>query len=89
MASECIVIANDIDGIRNIIEDGVNGFLVENNAVEKYFDLVLFIQNQSEEFRRKIKVAGAETSEKFSRDLFLDSYQNYLEDILLRDSVKL
>lgn len=89
MASECIVIANDIDGIRNIIEDGVNGFLVENNAVEKYFDLVLFIQNQSEEFRRKIRVAGAETSEKFSRDLFLDSYQNYLEDILLRDSVKL
>lgn len=82
MASQCIVIANDIDGIRNIIEDGVNGFLVENNAAEKYADLVLHIKNQSEEFRRKIRMAGVETSEMFSRDLFLDSYQKYLEGIL-------
>jgi glycosyltransferase involved in cell wall biosynthesis len=82
MASECIVIANDIDGIRNLVNDGVNGFLIRDNCVENYAKLVISLEDKPDQVQSKIKQAGRKTSTLYSRDVFLAAYQCYLQDIL-------
>lgn len=79
MASECIVIANDIDGVNNLIKDGINGFLVKNNSIDEYAKKIISIEHESPSVRNKIKKAGLKTSEQYSRYIFMDNYKVYLQ----------
>lgn len=48
MASGCPVIASDIDGYREIIENGVEGFLVNPNKVEETVDAIVRLVDDRE-----------------------------------------
>jgi glycosyltransferase involved in cell wall biosynthesis len=82
MASGCIVIANDVDGIRNLVDDGINGFLIKNNDIEKYSEKIIALENQSPSFLAKIKEQALKTSELYSREIFLEAYKTHISKIL-------
>ncbi|PTX16246.1 Glycosyltransferase involved in cell wall bisynthesis [Halanaerobium congolense] len=48
MASETPVIANNIDGLEEIIQDNYNGFLINNNSVYKFRKVMMCLYNNKE-----------------------------------------
>jgi glycosyltransferase involved in cell wall biosynthesis len=78
MASGCIVIANKIDGIQFLIQDGLNGFLVDNNSLEIYAQKISFIENQTQSFCQSIQQKAFKTASLFSRDIFLVAYLDFI-----------
>ncbi|WP_198361733.1 glycosyltransferase [Herbaspirillum sp. meg3] len=80
MACGCVVIANDIEGIRSLVLDGQNGYLVKNNALSTYADLIQVVT--TEEYNvSNIKRQATITAEMFSRKLFIPAYLSFLNDI--------
>ena len=81
MASKCIVVANNIAGIKNIIYNGVNGFLITNNSLADYYTIISQIKNKSVDLDA-IKNEGFKTAELYSREFFMKNYLNFLSTIL-------
>lgn len=78
MASECLVVANKIPGNIDLIEDGVNGFLVENNDIDKYAEIIIQMSKASEAQLKYIFKNAAFTANLYSRKSFLPSYLKQL-----------
>ena len=80
-AAGTVVIANDIVGIRCVIEDGVTGFLVPKNDPVKFAEIILKIHKKitsTEGIRRQaIKSVG-----RFSREHFMPAYLSFLSGLL-------
>jgi glycosyltransferase involved in cell wall biosynthesis len=79
MASKCIVIANDVDGICNLVSNGVNGFLIKDNSIEQYAEIISLVDNASLAEKSRIKEEALKTAELYSRGLFLELYGIYLK----------
>lgn len=77
-ASGVVVIANDIPGIRSIIENGVNGFLIPSNELTAYANLIKKIF-ENKELGPDIKRQARINAEKFSRDEFIPAYLDFLK----------
>ena len=82
MASKCIVIANDIPGIRNLIKDGHSGFLVKENSIEEYFKIISAIKNRPA-LLQVIREEGLKTAHQFSRKSFLINYLEFIRKLIL------
>ena len=82
MASGCIVLANDISGIRNLITNNVNGYLVAGNSVEHYASLIANIEKGLTPSLKRIKEKAIQTSCLYSRDIFLKAYKEHLTSTL-------
>jgi len=78
MAANCVVIANDIDGVRNLVDDGINGYLVKDNQLSVYANLIETL-SKDEEKMSDIKKHAMATAENFSRKRFLPEYLAYLD----------
>lgn len=66
------VIANDIPPIRELIEDGVNGYLIRNNNVDEYVIKTRELLD-NEEKRRRFSINGRNKMERmFSKKVFID-----------------
>ena len=78
MASGCIVLANNIPGVRNLITSGSNGFLVDNNNIKKYAELILKIQTNPKFYKDLIQISALQVAEKYSRKYFLPKYLTYI-----------
>jgi glycosyltransferase involved in cell wall biosynthesis len=74
MASCCLVLANDIPGIRNLIIDKFHGFLINNNDINKYVEMIRLIQSSPEDNLDSIRKIAFDSVKKYSRDSFLTSY---------------
>ena len=83
MASRCIVVANNIPGIRCLVESNINGFLIDDNALEKYVEILLNLSTNSKAYNHLIRSKAINASKKFSREIFLKSYLKYLNEIIL------
>ncbi len=80
-AAGAVVIANDISGIRCVIEDGITGFLVPNNDPVKYVEIIRKIGND----RTSLKVVqqrARKSVARFSREIFMPSYLSFLSGLL-------
>ncbi|MDA1332554.1 MAG: glycosyltransferase [Proteobacteria bacterium] len=76
-----LVIANNIIGMRCLIEDGITGFLVENNNIMQYVEIILKIHKKitsTEAIRRQAK----ENVARFSREHFIPAYLSFLSGLL-------
>jgi glycosyltransferase involved in cell wall biosynthesis len=78
-ASKCIVIANKIPGITSLVENEFNGFLIENNEIGKYAEIISKIHTLSESNRDVLQNNALQTVKKFSRESFLPEYLLYLQ----------
>ena len=79
-ASGAVVVANDISGIRCLIEDGVSGYLVQDNSLERYTEVIHKIDQDRAglaDIRRQARASVA----RFSRDLFIPAYLSFLNSL--------
>lgn len=79
--SGAVVIANDIYGIRCVVDSGVTGFLVTDNAPKKYIEIIRRIDKDRAsiaEIRRQAHI----NVERFSRELFIPAYLAFLRGLL-------
>jgi N,N'-diacetylbacillosaminyl-diphospho-undecaprenol alpha-1,3-N-acetylgalactosaminyltransferase len=81
MACGCVVVANDIEGVRNLVHDGENGYLISDNAVSKYVTFFRSIGNRALEMA-SIRRSAIETGRIYSRELFLPAYLAFVENVL-------
>jgi glycosyltransferase involved in cell wall biosynthesis len=79
-ASGSVVVANDISGIRCLIEDGVSGYLVPDNSLKKYIEILRHIdadRSVLEGIRRQARASV----ERYSRELFIPAYLSFLNGL--------
>jgi N,N'-diacetylbacillosaminyl-diphospho-undecaprenol alpha-1,3-N-acetylgalactosaminyltransferase len=79
-ASGAVVVANDISGIRCLIEDGVSGYLVQDNSIQRYTEIIHKIDQDRAglaDIRRQARASVA----RFSRELFIPAYLSFLNSL--------
>lgn len=79
-----VPIANNIGGISEIIEDGVNGFLVSDNQLNKYIELVKLISSDKDLLLRLSNNANILFENKFT----LQKFESALEKIFVSEFSK-
>ena len=86
-ASGVVVVANDISGIRCIIEHGITGLLVPNNKPVQYVKVIReILRNRS--LLAPIQRQARLNVLKFSREAFIPAYLSFLQTILAEDSCR-
>lgn len=80
MACGCVVVANDIEGIRSLVRDGENGYLVKNNLLSTYADLIQ-ASATANNYVFNIRHQAVSTAAMFSRNLFIPAYLSFLDDM--------
>lgn len=77
MASNTIVISNNILGISDIIQNNINGFLIDQNNHESFFNAFIKSENNLSIKKTYIKL-NIEKSKLYDREKFLIEYKKYL-----------
>ena len=80
MACGCFVIANDIDGVRDLVLSGHNGYLVKDNSVSDYASLIFALKAPTNDVS-DMKLNALKTAKLFSREIFLHDYLSNIERI--------
>lgn len=80
MACKCVVIANDIEGVRCLIQDKVNGYLVNNNNLAAYAHVIKLLGEDPSSFAN-IREQAACAAGKFARHVFLPAYLDFLDEV--------
>ena len=76
MASKVPVVSTDIDGVRELIDDGENGFLVKSNDVNGMVSIISNILNNHYDIDLVISNAFEKISKNFSIDKMVLEYQD-------------
>jgi glycosyltransferase involved in cell wall biosynthesis len=79
-ASGVVVVANYISGIRCLIEDGVSGYLVKNNSMQKYIEIIHEIDRDRAKVEYIKRQAFASVA-KYSRHLFIPAYLSFINSL--------
>ena len=80
MSKGTLVIGNDIPGIRSLIKDGYNGYLIKNNNLDLYISLISRLLN--EEINVKKLIDNSFTIiEKYNRSNFMLKYEKFLKSV--------
>jgi glycosyltransferase involved in cell wall biosynthesis len=80
-ASGLVVVANDIKGIQCLIENGVSGYLVKDNSLQDYAEIIYKIEQDLVSLANMRQCAIVSVA-KFSRDLFIPAYISFLNRLL-------
>lgn len=78
MVNGALIIGNDIPGIRSLIKDGYNGYLIRNNDYNLYISLILkILKNEINSFN--LINNSFEMVKKYERNHFLIEYGKFLK----------
>lgn len=77
MASGCLVIANDIPGVRCIVKNELNGFLVEKNNIEEY-ERIIHAFERGELSMNTILEYAKKTANMYERSEFITKYRGFI-----------
>jgi glycosyltransferase involved in cell wall biosynthesis len=80
LASGCIVVANNVHGVRNIVTNHVNGILIDDNDQDSYVKYIKLIRSEPDKFL-DMKSEGFIQARKFTRDIFLEAYLSKLAEL--------
>ena len=80
MACGCVVVATDCGGPRDIIEDGVNGFLVPVGDVDAIVGRVQMLLENAD-MRKQMQVRAQETIRRFTWDKCVDELERTLNQV--------
>lgn len=81
MACNCMVVANDIPGIKCIVKHRENGFIVKNNSIHGYLKIIESLKIKTAE-NINIKNNAYQYVLKYSRSSFLMAYMVFIDKIL-------
>lgn len=70
------VVAFDVTGVREGIEEGVNGYLIEAFNVDVFVDKILELKNDTNLYSSISKVSRSYIEKKFSQKIILEKYKN-------------
>jgi glycosyltransferase involved in cell wall biosynthesis len=79
-ASGTVVVANDISGIRCVVEDGITGYLVPGNEIGKYLEIIRGIDLNRSSIE-DIRLSAKKRVRQFSREDFMPHYIAYLKSL--------
>jgi len=79
-ASGLIVVANDLPGLRCVIEHEVNGFLVPPNDAKHYINIIRQVDLNRKAFPQVRQLATI-SAKRFSRKVFMADYAGFLNKI--------
>ena len=80
-AAGAVVVTNDVSGIRCLVENGTTGFLVPNNDVLMYAEIIRGIDKDRTSID-SMQLRAKENARRFSRELFMPSYLSFLSGLL-------
>jgi glycosyltransferase involved in cell wall biosynthesis len=75
-----IVLSNKIMGVREIVKNGVNGFLVERKDLSSYYKLIIKCE-KNKHLKTSLLKAGKKTVLKYDRKIFLEKYENIIKTL--------
>lgn len=82
MACKVPVLCTDSGGVREVVEDGVTGYLCEVGDIEAMANLAIKVLT-NENLARQMGEAGRERAQRlFSRDAAVDAYESVYTDLL-------
>lgn len=80
MACGCVVVSTDSGGPRDIISDGVNGFLVKVGDVEGAVEKITLLYNDNK-LRNEMAINALETAKQFTWKAGAEKLEGYLQAI--------
>ncbi len=80
MASNCVVIGNDVVGIKSLIKNNKNGYLIGKNDFNSYVKKIRDLYHKKE-LTKKIRKQAFFDVKQFSRDEFLRKYIIFIKNI--------
>lgn len=83
-ACGALVVANNISGIRCIVENGVSGYLVSDNKIEKYAEILQEIYAKRASVVDVCKTAR-ESTLRYSRALFIPAYLSFIRSLVSKE----
>lgn len=75
-----VVIANNIPGLRCLITNGVNGFLVNDNNPLEYIKIIREVK-KNKKATEGIQQAAKKSASRYSRKIFMPSYLEFLSTL--------
>ena len=81
LASGCPIIASKIPGISSIIKNNLNGILVKDFNIHKYYQKLTKLKTDSN-FKIKLIKNGLVTSKNYDRTDFLKAYTNLFKSLI-------
>ncbi len=88
MAAGSPVVAVDASGVREVVEDGVNGRLLSEEAVEPFSSAITWLFGLSPAKRRALQAAARETADRFSITRSTDRVLKLYADLIAQVQVK-
>lgn len=82
MAMECPVIATNFGGIPDVIQDGVNGFLFENNDIEGLKKLIRKVLDDQGTRTHLIENGNKTAFQKFTMEKTIANYEEYFQSLV-------
>lgn len=79
-ASGLFIIANNIPGISELISNGKNGFLVNENDLSKYAEIINNLYKDKTQIN-KMRFFSNEFEKKYSREFFMLDYLSFLKEV--------
>lgn len=76
--NQLIVVAADIEGIKDAIVDGKNGYLIESKNKQQYIDKIRDIYCNSEKYKEKTKAFSEYTKQHYSWNTICAEYQKLI-----------
>jgi glycosyltransferase involved in cell wall biosynthesis len=82
MAMEKPVVAYNIRGVRDLVEDGINGFLIPFGDVEAFAEKIIYLMDNPQVAREMGKRGREKILKEFSLDVVLPQMKEFYESIL-------
>lgn len=82
MAARCVPIVADVASVRTVIEDGVNGFMVEPYNAAQTAEKLKFLLSETTDWQSLRENARRTVEEKFSIDNYVGKLENLYADII-------
>ena len=83
--SGCALIANEVGGMREIISNNENGYLIKDNKIDDYNEKINFLEKNRGELYRLRKNSKNLLEKKFDTDKILNQITEMYEDVLCKD----
>lgn len=84
MAAECVVVVSEMASIGVVIENGVNGFLIEPNNIAELTEKLRFLLENKSEWEKLGRAARQTIAERFSLDVYIKRLENIYSEIANR-----